>query len=154
MYIQLLLVALLSVSSWSKKPSDPVYGEGTFEQSPVALSQVMTNFKQQYDGKQVVVRGQVEKVCEKMGCWLILKDGKTQVRAIMKDHGFSVPKEIKGKSVLVSGQLIEKEMPKPAIKHYLKEEGLNDKQIEAELKKIPGKTKKMFQFVAEAVKAA
>lgn len=127
------------------------FGQGEFQKEPVALAKVMENYEA-YKNKNVVIQGKVSKVCKKKGCWLELEDKTAKVRTTMKDYGFFVPAEIKGKTVLIEGILEQKDMPKSALKHYMKDEGKTDKEIKAAMDKIPGKTKRVFQFVANGVR--
>ena len=49
--------------------------------------------------------GELTEVCQKAGCWMVLKEGEVTARILMKDHGFTVPMDVKGKSAIVEGTL-------------------------------------------------
>jgi hypothetical protein len=149
-----LLIALLMLSSpafaedgkAAIKPGQ-AYGKGVFQTAPVKLAELMKDFPK-FKGQKVVTQGEVYEVCTMEGCWLKVQDGDSRVRVVMLEHGFTVPKEIKGKTVQLEGIMEQKEMPAAMIRHYMKDEGKSQKEIDAV------KTPQMaFQFIATGVKA-
>lgn len=58
-----------------------------------------------YEGKTVLVKGEVVDVCQKMGCWMVITDGESSLRVTTKGHGFFVRKDGAGSSALVQGTL-------------------------------------------------
>ena len=123
-----------------------IFGKGDFSKPPMKLETLVKDFNKYKDQKVVVTAAGTE-VCKQEGCWMKIHDGGTPVRAIMKDHGFKGPTEIKDKTVLVEGTLIQKEIPANAAKHFLRDEG----KPEAEIEKVKG-PQKVFQFIADGVK--
>lgn len=99
-----------------------------------------------YKGQPVAMTGSVKKVCQMSGCWFEMADGKDAVRITMKDYGFTVPKDLLNKSVKVVGVMEQKEMPVKAIKHYMKDEG----RPQAEIDNVT-QPKQVFEFVANGV---
>lgn len=144
--MKLLSLIVCTLMSWPVF-AEQNYGKGEFKTEPVKLATLMKDFNQ-YGNKTVVTEGKVYEVCTQEGCWLKLQDGDAKVRVLMKKHGFTVPKEIKGKMVKIEGQIEQKEMPVQVIKHYMKDEG----KPQSEIDKVTT-PQKMFQFVAEGVKA-
>lgn len=65
-------------------------------------------------GKTVQVKGKVTEVCEKMGCWMMLVDAKTQakVRIKVKDGEIVFPKDSIGKIAVAEGKFVKIEMTK------------------------------------------
>ncbi len=89
----------------------------------------------------------VTDVCQAKGCWmkLQLEDGQeTMVR--FKDYGFFMPKDIKGKEVVVNGLAFVEEMSVADQKHYAKDGGKSATEI-AKIKAV----KKSFGFEADGV---
>ena len=70
----------------------------------------------------VKVSGTVEAVCQKKGCWMVIKDGEMTARVLVKDHAFAIPFDGKGKSALVEGTLEAKELSEANVAH-LKQDG-------------------------------
>ena len=71
------------------------------------LNSAIKNFKD-HSGKDILVRGQVESVCSKKGCWMTLKSKHETVRVTFKDYGFFVPTSLQMTSVQIQGKLFEK----------------------------------------------
>ncbi len=141
-FLSMTMVFLMSLPLFAEQD----YGKAEYKAEVVKLATLMKEFSQ-YDGKTVVTEGKVYEVCTKEGCWMKLQDGTAKVRVLMKEHGFTVPKEIKGKTVKLEGVLEQKEMPPQVIKHYLKDEG----KSQAEIDKVTA-PQKMFQFIATGVR--
>lgn len=70
----------------------------------------------------VRVSGTVEAVCQKKGCWMVIKDGDVQARVLVKDHAFAIPMDGKGKAATVEGTLEAKELSEANVAH-LKQDG-------------------------------
>jgi hypothetical protein len=70
----------------------------------------------------VKVSGTVEAVCQKKGCWMVIKDGDVQARVLVKDHAFAIPMDGKGKAATVEGTLEAKELSEANVAH-LKQDG-------------------------------
>ncbi len=151
LWISFLCVILAAYTLEARPQSDPglhqnqVFGEMGDKQDVMTLAKAMDNYKN-LEGKTITLEATPKKVCEKKGCWMVLKDNKKYVRTFFKDYGFFVPKDILGKKVRVQGKLEKKHVSAPTLRHYMMDEG---KKME-EVKKIKtGKT--MFQFVATGV---
>ncbi|WP_149275151.1 DUF4920 domain-containing protein [Pareuzebyella sediminis] len=124
---------------------------GTFFQFNDALSDVkMTEVYQRLSSSDTIpkkFRATVTDVCQAKGCWmkLQLKNGQeTMVR--FKDYGFFVPMDIAGKEVIVNGLAYVESMSVEDQKHYAKDAGL----AESEINKI-SEPKKILSFEADGV---
>ena len=80
----------------------------------------------------VKVAGVVEAVCQKKGCWMVLKDqeGTQSARVLMKDHGFAVPMDSRGKSAIVEGTLTSRTFTEAQVKHLEKDAGKDPEAVE------------------------
>jgi len=85
------------------------------------LAQVLASGKEFKDPVQV--SGQVDSVCQKKGCWLVVKDGEAQARILMKDHSFTVPMDSKGQKVVVEGTIEARTFNEAQVKHLEKDAG-------------------------------
>lgn len=126
-------------------PQGKVYGASDFVAPTVKLNDVLKDFEA-YRNQTVTVEGKVVQVCEEKGCWIKIEDKNITVRAIMKGHAFSVPKELKNKKVRITGIMEQKELPVNVVRHYMKDEGRSADEI----KKVT-QPQKVFQFVVDAV---
>ncbi len=99
------------------------------------------------DTLQLKFAATVTEVCQSKGCWmkLQLKDGQ-QAMVRFKDYGFFMPMNIKGKEVIVNGLAFVSEMSVEDQRHYAKDAGKPDDEIE----KIVN-PKKTFGFEADGV---
>jgi hypothetical protein len=69
----------------------------------------------------VKVTGTVESVCQAKGCWMVIKDGESQARVMIKDHAFAIPMDGKGKAAVVEGTITTKELTQANIDHLKKD---------------------------------
>jgi len=67
-----------------------------------------------------VITGNVTRVCQKKGCWMVLTDGDVFARVDFNDHAFLIPKDSKG-SAEVYGRLVQKELTEDQRAHYASE---------------------------------
>ena len=120
-------------------------GDFTLEET-VTLASVLDK-SESFSGKNVKVRGAIEKVCKKKGCWFTVRAGEAEsarfVRITMKDYGFFVPLDCDGKTAIVEGVFTEKIVEEPMRKH-LATDGGDDPD------KVQGTTKE-FRLVATAI---
>ncbi len=94
------------------------------------------------------VSGKVVEVCQSMGCWFKLEkaDGTTMMVKVV-DHGFAVPKDMAGKTIIAVGNASVKEISQKDRKHYAKDAGQSKKDIA----KIKGSSKEIM-FMTNGVK--
>jgi hypothetical protein len=70
-----------------------------------------------WNGKDVVVKGTVSEVCQEMGCWMTMSvDGKTT--RIKTGHEFFLPKDVAGREAIVSGKFKIAEISEEDARHY------------------------------------
>ncbi len=80
----------------------------------------------------VLVSGEVEAVCQKKGCWMVLKDGVLSARVLMKDHGFAVPMDSRGKKARVEGTLSSRTFTEAQVKHLEQDAGKDPEKVAGE----------------------
>lgn len=80
----------------------------------------------------ILVSGEVEAVCQKKGCWMVVKDGDVSARILMKDHGFNVPMDSRGKKVQVEGTLTSRTFNEDQVKHLEKDGGGDPDKVSGE----------------------
>ena len=78
---------------------------------------------QKYAGKQVVVEGVVERVCQKQACWMEIapEKGARGVRVEFKDHAFFIPFNSAGLKARAEGTFSVKTLTKEDADHFEKE---------------------------------
>ena len=137
----LTLFVSLSVFAGNGK----TFGKKVTIRPAMPLAEATKNFKN-FKDQEIAVRGKVEQVCSKKGCWMNLKDKTTTVRTMFKPYGLKVPKDILGKTVKVQGKLKREMQTAASIRHFMKDAGKPQKEID---KVKEGRME--FKFVAEAV---
>lgn len=75
---------------------------------------------EQYAAGNHVLTGNITRVCQKKGCWMILADGDSFARVDFNDHSFYIPMDSVGKAA-VYGRLIKKELSDEQRAHYAAE---------------------------------
>ena len=117
-YLYLSLMLLSSLASSEQ------YGEAiSLTTEPLSLPQALATVEQNGSAKNVLVKAQVGAVCQQKGCWLSLEDDTGEMRVTFKDYGFFVPPTLKGKSVLVQGDLEVVRMSLKETRHYVADAG-------------------------------
>jgi hypothetical protein len=74
----------------------------------------------------VRIQGELTEVCQKMGCWAVLRDDAGHsVRVTMKDHAFGIDKDSAGKSCEVEGTLVNQAVDPARVEHFESEGSKN-----------------------------
>lgn len=126
--ILLLLTIGISITAHAEtiRLSEPVAVDATSETygnmldtslNEVSITDLATN-AQQYLGKNFQVETRIAKVCQKKGCFFIAQQDEHVIRVSFKDYGFFIPTDSSGKTVTLSGELIQKEMTTEQAAHF------------------------------------
>jgi hypothetical protein len=77
----------------------------TGDMVPVSLASLLDE-PERYTGQVVQTEGEVSAVCQRMGCWMELRDERARaVRVPMAGHAFFLPPDAAGRRALVEGAL-------------------------------------------------
>jgi hypothetical protein len=95
-------------------------GEPLQATETVPLAAVLANVEQ-YAGQPVRIEGQIQDVCSKKGCWMVLQDGEASARVTFKDYGFFVPKNATGAHATIVAQVTRETMSEDVAKHLAAE---------------------------------
>jgi hypothetical protein len=81
-------------------------GEGVTIKTATSVKSILSE-PEKYLGKDVMVEGEITKVCQMAGCWIMLKDASSSDGIMIKvDDGVIVfPKDGAGKKVAAQGKL-------------------------------------------------
>lgn len=92
--------------------ADLKIGKPLTQQKQVSLAEVATK-SAAYVGQTVQVKGKITEVCQVMGCWVMLTDGKgAMVRIQMEDGKVAFPKDAAGRSVVAEGVMAKYDLTK------------------------------------------
>ena len=99
------------------------------------------------DTSVVRFKATITDVCQAKGCWmkLDLENGQ-QAMVKFKDYAFFMPKDSKGKQVIVNGKAFVNEMPVDEQKHYAEDAGKSKEEVNAITQPL-----KTFSFEADGV---
>ena len=77
-----------------------------------------------FAGRVVRTEGQIARVCQRMGCWMELRDGEDgpAVRVPMAGHGFFLPRDSAGRRAVMQGRVALRELS-AAERAHLESEG-------------------------------
>ena len=78
----------------------------------------LANDSSKHLGKPFQVETKIAKVCQKKGCFFIAQQDEHVLRVSFKDYGFFMPTDSSGKTVLLAGELIQKEMSQQQAAHF------------------------------------
>ncbi len=129
----LLLFWSVALHAEALRLSEPVqqddvsetFGEPVSEwPDAVALPQVLQD-PQSFLNQSMAMRVEVDKVCQKKGCFFIAQQAGEMIRVSFKDYGFFVPTDIGGRQVSLLGELVEVQVSEAQAKHLSKD--LNEK---------------------------
>jgi Domain of unknown function (DUF4920) len=103
-----------------------VYGEALPDTANVvSIGTAVKNFKEG-NGPQVI-SGEITKICQKEGCWMILAEGE-QFARVMTKHKFFFEDGLRGKAV-VYGTLEKKQMSLEQTQHMAEDAGKDPKSV-------------------------
>lgn len=130
-----------------RKDCSGPYGAGLSKKKlPTPSLKELLKDTKKYEKKTIRVKGKIQDVCQKKGCWLLLTSDKKTMRVRFKDYKFFVPTNAKGYVVTLEGTAVATEISEKLAKHYAEESG--DKEA---AKKIKG-PQKTVAFTATGIK--
>lgn len=120
-----------STSSTPTVPSAPVaeasaprtFGASIDESIPITPLGAIIASPGEHAERVVRTRGTVHRVCQRMGCWMELRDGEgPPVRVPMAGHAFLLPRDCQGQPAEVQGRVVMQELS-PEMRAHLGGEG-------------------------------
>ena len=136
-----LLIFTVSVSAQKLKFGDDITNE------EITINSKIENLYKSKEKFNTSFKAKVTEVCQMKGCWMKLDIGnKNGVMVNFKDYAFFVPKDIKGKDVIVSGEAYTRTISIDELKHYARDRGDSETIIEA-----IEKPKEIYSLTAKGV---
>jgi hypothetical protein len=89
---------------------------------PTSLEALLDN-PHDYLETAVRIETRISQVCQKKGCFMIATSGKHAVRISFKDYAFFVPTDTSGKTVTLTGTLIERTLSEEQAAHFREDAG-------------------------------
>lgn len=147
--LMLLLVFCLIGAVNGQEPASAktgvVYGAPVTPEGSINIKDLEKNLKNNlFEGK---LTGTVVEVCQEKGCWMKLDNGSGEPLMVkFKDYGFFMPKDIKGKKVVLEGEAKVNRVSVKQLQHYAQDAGKSEEEIKAITK-----PKREVQFIAKGV---
>ncbi len=131
----LLTIVMSSISLMAQPPKGPAkkgmtFGIKTTAEGAVAANE-LTNVMAEKTTADVKVKGTVTEVCKAEGCWIRMQTASGTMLIKMKDHSFTVPMALNGKTIVADGTAELKETSVEMLKHYAEDAGKSKAEIAA-----------------------
>jgi len=107
------LCVLVAVTMTGLPLAAETYGEGVSLEASTPIADLMAA-PASYEGQTVRVEGEVNAVCENMGCWMLLRDDGAEVRVKVEDGVIVFPVEAIGRRAIAQGEVKVKSMERAA----------------------------------------
>lgn len=105
------------------------FGDSIKNGNILDLNAISTAMKNE-DKLEMKVRGTVADVCQKKGCWITMNlNNGNVVRVTFKDYKLFIPKDIKGKEVILDGFAYADSISVKDQKHYAEDGGKSEEEI-------------------------
>lgn len=106
--------------------SDEVRVFGTAPDASIPLTRLaeIVQEPERFHGRVVRTEGQIARVCQRMGCWMELREGEEgpAVRVPMAGHSFFLPRDSAGRHATMQGRVAIRELT-PDERAHLESEG-------------------------------
>jgi hypothetical protein len=89
---------------------------------PASLSELLAN-PDDYIDTAVKVEARISEVCQKKGCFMIAVSGDNTIRISFEDYAFFVPTDTGGKTVTLTGRVIERTLTEDEAAHLREDAG-------------------------------
>jgi len=124
------MAILLACNTASEVTSTNKFGAELSEDQVYTMSDLNKQMANQIQIGKIKVKGDIEAVCKKKGCWMTIKNPSGEdMRVTFKDYGFFVPLDCDGKSAIFEGKAYVTETSVADLRHYAEDEGLSKEEI-------------------------
>lgn len=131
--IAILLFSCNGKSSTSKTSTSDleIYGEEINPADAIAAEDFFNVFTEG-DSIELKVKGTVQDVCTKKGCWMTMLIGEDEELMVrFKDYGFFVPLNCDGRTAIIEGWAYKDGLSVEELKHYAFDAGKTEEEINA-----------------------
>ncbi|MFT7619390.1 MAG: hypothetical protein ACI97A_003041 [Planctomycetota bacterium] len=90
-----------------------------------AVANNPTNFKD----KTILLRGTIDSICVKKGCWIRMKDNGEEIFVKFKDYAFFAPRHLSGHEVTLEGQVTYSVVKEAERRHMAEDAGKTPEEI-------------------------
>jgi hypothetical protein len=124
-----LLIAFMMIFVAFGAMAQKNYGEKITEAGALDVA-TLPKLMQGKNSLDVKLKGKIESVCQKKGCWMQLDLGNGEkMRVKFKDYAFFVPKNAAGKQVIIEGVASKEVIDVKTLRHYAEDAGKSKEEI-------------------------
>jgi hypothetical protein len=117
----ILLVALFAsgagATEVASSPEGDVFGAPPTLSRTTPLAEIMRD-PAHFEGQTVLLHGRISDVCQRKGCWTVIRDGDAHVRVRFEDYGFFLPKDSIGAEAWAQGSVSVVTLSEGEARHY------------------------------------
>jgi len=84
---------------------------------PTSLAEVLRE-PARFAGETILLHGRISDVCQKRGCWTVIREDGEQVRVQFEDYGFFLPKDSVGADAYAQGRVSVVTLSEREARHY------------------------------------
>jgi hypothetical protein len=85
-------------------PAGEDFGAGLTLVRPTPLAEISRE-PERFEGETILIHGEVTDVCQKKGCWTVIRQGEDHVRVRFENYGFFLPKDCVGAEAWAQGSI-------------------------------------------------
>jgi hypothetical protein len=129
-----VFILFTTVISNAQPPKVPAnkgdhFGQKTTADNAVTVEQLYASLQGKTAEMPVKLKGVVTEVCQMEGCWIKIKSPEGSMMVKMKDHTFTVPVILNGKTIVIDGTAEEKLTSVEQLKHFAEDAGKSKQEI-------------------------
>jgi len=115
----------------TKKVDGKHFGDAIDTHNAITYGKLLERIQKTQKIADVKVEGTVEAVCQARGCWMNLKGeaGAQPMMVKFKNYAFFMPKDIKGKKVVMMGEAFKETVSVDELRHYAEDDGKTPEEI-------------------------
>lgn len=146
-FLFMLATALVQAAAAQQPASKGKTFGQAFSPGSLVAAQDLPRLLGKKDSLSLQVSGKVRDVCQVKGCWMdIALADNTVMKVRFKDYAFFMPKDLKGKTVILQGIARQEIVSVADQRHYAKDAGKSQEVIQAITK-----PKQSFTYTASGV---
>lgn len=151
LYILLLLSLALPINADPIRLSEPVEQDAQSETfgtkldtslPQLSMAKLATDSGSHLD-KPFQTKARIAKVCQKKGCFFIAQQEQHILRVSFRDYGFFIPTDSSGKTVILAGELVKKDLSPEQAAHFKSDLNSDSEAVKAGV---------VYEIVADSVK--
>ncbi len=98
-------------------PPGEDFGAGLTLERPTALASVLAA-PERFEQRPILLHGSLADVCQRKGCWTVLREGDAHVRVRFLDYGFFLPTDATGAEAFIEGTVKIETLSEKDARHY------------------------------------